>query len=235
VPHDGAMCDLLWSDPEDIEGWGLSPRGAGYLFGGDICSQFNQANKVRVHVTCRSRALASTIAVGLGCCVGAAGRFDLHRASGVPSSCANVCACQLPEPCWRSHGIDELLTFECLGNRGRQHQLCGKHVHCQCKSEPILVLPCVTLVCALMRSEGFCSAGGPRGASAPAGHGGLQGDVRQAVGDRLVGAQLLLQARQGTCWRGILLEHGGTFHRLDLHMYTLTTWPEVCRALRLTV
>lgn len=29
VPHEGAMCDLLWSDPEDIEGWGLSPRGAG--------------------------------------------------------------------------------------------------------------------------------------------------------------------------------------------------------------
>ena len=26
VPHDGAMCDLLWSDPEDIEGWGLSPQ-----------------------------------------------------------------------------------------------------------------------------------------------------------------------------------------------------------------
>ena len=48
VPHDGAMCDLLWSDPEDIEGWGLSPRGAGYLFGGDICSQFNQANKARL-------------------------------------------------------------------------------------------------------------------------------------------------------------------------------------------
>ena len=39
VPHDGAMCDLLWSDPEEIEGWGLSPRGAGYLFGGDVCMQ----------------------------------------------------------------------------------------------------------------------------------------------------------------------------------------------------
>jgi serine/threonine-protein phosphatase 4 catalytic subunit len=50
VPHDGAMCDLLWSDPEDIEGWGLSPRGAGYLFGGDVASQFNQANKVRARV-----------------------------------------------------------------------------------------------------------------------------------------------------------------------------------------
>lgn len=46
VPHDGAMCDLLWSDPEEIEGWGLSPRGAGYLFGGDICTHFCQTNKV---------------------------------------------------------------------------------------------------------------------------------------------------------------------------------------------
>jgi len=48
VPHDGPMCDLLWSDPEDIEGWGLSPRGAGYLFGGDVCAQFNQGNKVEL-------------------------------------------------------------------------------------------------------------------------------------------------------------------------------------------
>jgi serine/threonine-protein phosphatase 4 catalytic subunit len=42
VPHDGAMCDLMWSDPEDIEGWGLSPRGAGYLFGGDVVAKFNE-------------------------------------------------------------------------------------------------------------------------------------------------------------------------------------------------
>lgn len=44
VPHDGAMCDLMWSDPEDIEGWGLSPRGAGYLFGGDVVAKFNEIN-----------------------------------------------------------------------------------------------------------------------------------------------------------------------------------------------
>ena len=42
VPHEGPMCDLLWSDPEDVEGWGLSPRGAGYLFGGEVVTQFNQ-------------------------------------------------------------------------------------------------------------------------------------------------------------------------------------------------
>jgi serine/threonine-protein phosphatase 4 catalytic subunit len=34
-----SMCDLMWSDPEEITGWGLSPRGAGYLFGGDIVQQ----------------------------------------------------------------------------------------------------------------------------------------------------------------------------------------------------
>lgn len=38
------MCDLLWSDPDDITGWGLSPRGAGYLFGGDITQKFVQHN-----------------------------------------------------------------------------------------------------------------------------------------------------------------------------------------------
>ncbi|POV97206.1 hypothetical protein PSTT_15184 [Puccinia striiformis] len=37
VPHDGAISD-------DIEGWGLSPRGAGYLFGGDIAKAFSHEN-----------------------------------------------------------------------------------------------------------------------------------------------------------------------------------------------
>jgi serine/threonine-protein phosphatase 4 catalytic subunit len=46
VPHDGPMCDLMWSDPEDIEGWGLSPRGAGYLFGADVVSKFNEINHI---------------------------------------------------------------------------------------------------------------------------------------------------------------------------------------------
>lgn len=33
VPHEGAMCDLLWSDPDEVDSWSLSPRGAGFLFG----------------------------------------------------------------------------------------------------------------------------------------------------------------------------------------------------------
>lgn len=44
VPHEGPVCDLVWSDPDDRPGWGVSPRGAGYTFGQDITEQFNQAN-----------------------------------------------------------------------------------------------------------------------------------------------------------------------------------------------
>ena len=41
------MCDLLWSDPDDIPGgWGLSPRGAGYLFGNDIVKKFCHNNNI---------------------------------------------------------------------------------------------------------------------------------------------------------------------------------------------
>ncbi|CAA7407915.1 unnamed protein product [Spirodela intermedia] len=47
VPHDGGMCDLLWSDPEDaVDSWGVSPRGAGYLFGGTVVTSFNHSNNI---------------------------------------------------------------------------------------------------------------------------------------------------------------------------------------------
>jgi len=42
------MCDLLWSDPDDRGGWGISPRGAGYTFGQDILQWVN------TRVTCSS-------------------------------------------------------------------------------------------------------------------------------------------------------------------------------------
>lgn len=44
VPHEGPMCDLLWSDPDDRSGWGISPRGAGYTFGADVSQEFNHRN-----------------------------------------------------------------------------------------------------------------------------------------------------------------------------------------------
>jgi serine/threonine-protein phosphatase 2A catalytic subunit len=46
VPHEGPMCDLLWSDPDDRHGWGISPRGAGFTFGQDISQNFNHTNNL---------------------------------------------------------------------------------------------------------------------------------------------------------------------------------------------
>jgi serine/threonine-protein phosphatase 2A catalytic subunit len=55
VPHSGIMCDLLWSDPEDREGFGPSPRGAGHLFGPDVTTKFNHINKLQM--VCRAHQL----------------------------------------------------------------------------------------------------------------------------------------------------------------------------------
>lgn len=46
VPHEGPMCDLLWSDPDEITGWGRSPRGAGFTFGKNISEEFNRSNNL---------------------------------------------------------------------------------------------------------------------------------------------------------------------------------------------
>ncbi|KIH93538.1 serine/threonineeeee-protein phosphatase PP1-1 [Sporothrix brasiliensis 5110] len=47
IPHEGAFCDLVWSDPEDIEAWAVSPRGAGWLFGDKVAHEFNHVNGLK--------------------------------------------------------------------------------------------------------------------------------------------------------------------------------------------
>ena len=36
----------MWSDPYEIDRWGLFPRGAGYQFGGDVVVNFNERNNL---------------------------------------------------------------------------------------------------------------------------------------------------------------------------------------------
>lgn len=55
IPHEGASCDLMWSDPENIETWAVSPRGAGWLFGSRVTSEFNHLN--RLDLICRAHQL----------------------------------------------------------------------------------------------------------------------------------------------------------------------------------
>ena len=44
IPNEGAFCDLMWSDPHNIETWVLSTRGAGWLFGSKVAKEFNEIN-----------------------------------------------------------------------------------------------------------------------------------------------------------------------------------------------
>jgi diadenosine tetraphosphatase ApaH/serine/threonine PP2A family protein phosphatase len=56
IPHEGAFCDLMWSDPEDtLETWELSPRGAGWIFGPKPTHEFNLHNGLEL--VCRSHQL----------------------------------------------------------------------------------------------------------------------------------------------------------------------------------
>ncbi|CCM02121.1 uncharacterized protein FIBRA_04198 [Fibroporia radiculosa] len=48
IPHEGAFCDLMWSDPDEIENWAISPRGAGWLFGGNVTQEFNHVNSLQL-------------------------------------------------------------------------------------------------------------------------------------------------------------------------------------------
>lgn len=43
IPHEGAFCDLVWSDPEEVDTWAVSPRGAGWLFGDKVSSEVSIA------------------------------------------------------------------------------------------------------------------------------------------------------------------------------------------------
>ena len=33
IPDTGLLCDLLWSDPEDVQNWEESERGVSFVFG----------------------------------------------------------------------------------------------------------------------------------------------------------------------------------------------------------
>ena len=82
IPHEGPFCDLMWSDPEDIESWAVSPRGhltcmrprldlcprsaspahTGWLFGGKVATEFNAVNGLEL--ICRAHQL---VQVGVTC------------------------------------------------------------------------------------------------------------------------------------------------------------------------
>jgi len=55
IPNKGAFCDLVWSDPEEVDNWSTSPRGAGWLFGSRVTEEFMDLNGLSL--ICRAHQL----------------------------------------------------------------------------------------------------------------------------------------------------------------------------------
>ena len=55
IPHDGPMCDLVWSDPSTNRGFQPSMRDAGFQFGPDVTKNWNATN--RLEFTARAHQL----------------------------------------------------------------------------------------------------------------------------------------------------------------------------------
>ena len=55
IPQNGPLCDLMWSDPEDIETWQVNARGAGWIFGRRVTAQFSKINGL--DLICRAHQL----------------------------------------------------------------------------------------------------------------------------------------------------------------------------------
>ena|SRR6218665_550861 len=57
IPCVGLFSDIVWSDPDDISNFNVSPRGAGWLFGADVTDQFMYLNNL--NLICRAHQLVN--------------------------------------------------------------------------------------------------------------------------------------------------------------------------------
>lgn len=55
IPFEGPFTDLLWSDPDNVDTFAYSARGAGWLFGAKVTKDFNQINGLEL--ICRAHQL----------------------------------------------------------------------------------------------------------------------------------------------------------------------------------
>jgi len=100
-PHEGPMCDLMWSDPDDdIQGWGISARGAGYVFGPDIADQFLYTNQLEL--IARSHQLAME----------GYKYFFVSSGNGAPVEGLLVTVWSAPNYCYRCGNVAAILQLD---------------------------------------------------------------------------------------------------------------------------
>ena len=55
IPREGVFCDLMWSDPDNIETWDINCRGAGWIYGWKVVDEFSHINGLEL--ICRAHQL----------------------------------------------------------------------------------------------------------------------------------------------------------------------------------
>eukprot|EP00803_Ostreobium_quekettii_P003033 evm.model.scf_1804.5 EVM.evm.TU.scf_1804.5 scf_1804:29873-33409(+) len=113
IPHEGPFCDLVWSDPEEIDAWAVSPRGAGWLFGNKVVSEFNQINGIEL--ICRAHQLVQE---------GLKYMFPIHPIENLGESASDgeaegdrppyhlVTVWSAPNYCYRCGNVASILSFD---------------------------------------------------------------------------------------------------------------------------
>jgi len=96
IPHKGAFCDLVWSDPEEVDNWAVSPRGAGWLFGPTVTAEFISNNNLKL--ICRAHQL-------------------VHEGYKYMFNDSLVTVWSAPNYCYRCGNVASILQFSDVENR----------------------------------------------------------------------------------------------------------------------
>ncbi|KAI6076108.1 Serine/threonine-protein phosphatase 6 catalytic subunit isoform X1 [Aix galericulata] len=128
IPHKGAFCDLVWSDPEDVDTWAISPRGAGWLFGAKVTNEVRVQPRVTAGV---GRCLVAASAFTLAHCLlpgwlGASAQPELDRGLGKGGASGRVWGCPGAVGAVHSAQVPFALQFVHINNLKlicRAHQL----------------------------------------------------------------------------------------------------------------